>query len=182
MTPQWWIARGGGNCLRWKYRWVNILRLELFMTPQWWIARGAGNGLRWKYRWVNILRLELFMTPQWWIARGADNGLRWKYRWKTKEFKPSFIGPFKIIARIGSVAYRLELPEKLNGIHDTFHVSYLRKCLTNESAYVQLEDLEIDNRLNYVERLVVILDRNVKHLRKQVPEPGKGSMEKQKGI
>ncbi|KAL8225683.1 hypothetical protein R6Q57_018240 [Mikania cordata] len=69
MTPQWWIARGAGNCLRWKYRWVNILRLELFMTPQWWIARGAGNCLRWKYRWVNILRLELIMTPQWWIAR-----------------------------------------------------------------------------------------------------------------
>ncbi|KAD6454515.1 hypothetical protein E3N88_09221 [Mikania micrantha] len=81
MTPQWWIARGASNCLRWKYRWVNILRLELFMTPQWWIARGAGNCLRWKYRWVNISRLELFMTPQWWIARGADNGLRWKYRW-----------------------------------------------------------------------------------------------------
>ncbi|KAD3640373.1 hypothetical protein E3N88_29596 [Mikania micrantha] len=81
MTPQWWIARGAGNCLRWKYRWVNILRLELYMTPQWWIARGAGNCLRWKYRWVNILRLELYMTPQWWIARGAGNCLRWKYRW-----------------------------------------------------------------------------------------------------
>ncbi|KAD5960904.1 hypothetical protein E3N88_12376 [Mikania micrantha] len=83
MTPQWWIARGAGNCRlnvydskmvdsqsqrcwqlsRWKYRWVNILDL-IFVTPQWWIARGAGNCLRWKYRWVNILRLELFMTPQ----------------------------------------------------------------------------------------------------------------------
>ncbi|KAD6454958.1 hypothetical protein E3N88_09664 [Mikania micrantha] len=59
-----------GNCLRWKYRWVNILRLELFMTPQWWIARGASNCLRWKYRWVNILRLTICMTPQWWIVRG----------------------------------------------------------------------------------------------------------------
>ncbi|KAD2804740.1 hypothetical protein E3N88_38117 [Mikania micrantha] len=64
MTPQWWIARGASNCLRWKYRWVNILRLELTMTPQWWIARGASNCLRWKYRWVNILRLEIFMIPQ----------------------------------------------------------------------------------------------------------------------
>ncbi|KAD5318271.1 hypothetical protein E3N88_18217 [Mikania micrantha] len=53
MTAQWWIARGAGNCLRWKYRWVNILRLELFMTPQWWIARGAGNFLRWKDRDLN---------------------------------------------------------------------------------------------------------------------------------
>ncbi|KAD4384831.1 hypothetical protein E3N88_24999 [Mikania micrantha] len=66
---------------KWKYRWVNILRLELYMTPQWWIARGAGNCLRWKYRWVNILRLDITMTPQWWIARGASNCLRWKYRW-----------------------------------------------------------------------------------------------------
>ncbi|KAD4385785.1 hypothetical protein E3N88_25954 [Mikania micrantha] len=74
-------ARGAGNGLRWKYRWVNILGLVIIMTPQWWIARGASNCLRWKYRWVNILRLELFMTPQWWIARGASNCLRWKYWW-----------------------------------------------------------------------------------------------------
>ncbi|KAD5803043.1 hypothetical protein E3N88_14403 [Mikania micrantha] len=88
---------------RWKYRWVNILDL-INMTPQWWIARGAGNCLdgstvpvgehlrldkydstmvdsqrcwqlsRWKYRWVNILDL-INMTPQWWIARGAGNCL-----------------------------------------------------------------------------------------------------------
>ncbi|KAD7117809.1 hypothetical protein E3N88_05077 [Mikania micrantha] len=74
-------ARGAGNCLRWKYRWVNTLRLDIIMTPQWWIARGASNCLRWKYRWVNMLSLELIMTPQWWIARGASNCLRWKYRW-----------------------------------------------------------------------------------------------------
>ncbi|KAD4888647.1 hypothetical protein E3N88_20720 [Mikania micrantha] len=95
---------------RWKYRWVNILDL-INMTPQWWIARGAGNCLdgstvpvgehlrldkydsimvdsqrcwqlsRWKYRWVNILDL-INMTPQWWIARGPGNCLRWKYRSK----------------------------------------------------------------------------------------------------
>ncbi|KAD3640194.1 hypothetical protein E3N88_29417 [Mikania micrantha] len=84
-----------------------------------------------------------------------------------KEVKPRFIGPFKIIARIRSVAYRLELPEELNGIHDTFHVSYLRKCLADESAYVPLEDLEIDDKLSYVEKPVTILDRKVKHLRKK---------------
>ncbi|KAD4179851.1 hypothetical protein E3N88_28442 [Mikania micrantha] len=243
---------------RWKYRWVNILDL-INMTPQWWIARGAGNCLDgstggWKYRWVNILDL-INMTPQWWIARGAGNCLRWKYRgskidmhwaissgtlkcrtpvcwgevgqrelahknvvkatnerinqirahlkaaqdrqksyadkrrrpiefqvgdfvllkvspWKgvirfRKQGKlgPRFIGPFKIIARVGEVAYRLELPEELSGIHNTFHVSYLRKCLADESAYIPLEDIEIDNRLNYVERSVAIIDRKVKQLR-----------------
>ncbi|KAC9774267.1 hypothetical protein E3N88_45278 [Mikania micrantha] len=83
MTPQWWIARGAGNCLDGSTGGVNILDL-INMTPQWWIARGAGNRLDgstggWKYRWVNILDL-INMTPQWWIARGAGNCLRWKYR------------------------------------------------------------------------------------------------------
>ncbi|KAD6453660.1 hypothetical protein E3N88_08366 [Mikania micrantha] len=84
---------------------------------------------------------------------------------KRGKLSPRFIGPFRVIARIGNVAYRLELPEELSGIHDTFHVSYLRKCLANESAYVPLEDLEIDDKLNYVEKPVAILDRKVKQLR-----------------
>ncbi|KAD4180494.1 hypothetical protein E3N88_29085 [Mikania micrantha] len=84
---------------------------------------------------------------------------------KRGKLSPRFIGPFKIIARIGEVAYRLELPDELSGIHNTFHVSYLRKCLADESAYVPLEDLEIDDKLNYVEKPVAILDRKVKQLR-----------------
>ncbi|KAD7480496.1 hypothetical protein E3N88_03632 [Mikania micrantha] len=60
---------------------------------------------------------------------------------KQGKLSPHFIGPSKIIARIGEVAYRLELPDELSGIHNTFHVSYLRKCLADESAYVPLEDL-----------------------------------------
>ncbi|KAD2805047.1 hypothetical protein E3N88_38424 [Mikania micrantha] len=97
---------------------------------------------------------------------------------KQGKLKPRIIGQFNIIARIGDVAYRLELPKELNGIHDTFHVSYLRKCLADESAYVPLEDLEIDDKLNYVEKPVAILDRKVKHLRNkslnQVKVQGKG--------
>ncbi|KAD7480443.1 hypothetical protein E3N88_03579 [Mikania micrantha] len=84
---------------------------------------------------------------------------------KRGKLSPRFIGPFNIIARIGEVAYRLELPDELSGIHNTFHVSYLRKCLADESAYVPLEDLEIDDKLNYVEKPVAILDRKVKQLR-----------------
>ncbi|KAD7477209.1 hypothetical protein E3N88_00345 [Mikania micrantha] len=66
---------------------------------------------------------------------------------KRGKLSPRFIGPFKIIARVGEVAYRLELPEELSGIHNTFHVSYLRKCLADESACVPLEDIEIDDKL-----------------------------------
>ena len=84
---------------------------------------------------------------------------------KRGKLSPCFIGPFKIIARVGKFAYRLELPEELSEIHNTFHVSYLRKCLVDESAYVPYEDLEIGDKLNYVEKPVAILDRKVKQLR-----------------
>ncbi|KAD2805228.1 hypothetical protein E3N88_38605 [Mikania micrantha] len=84
---------------------------------------------------------------------------------KRGKLSPCFIGPFKILARVGEVAYRLELPEELKGIHNTFHVSYLRKCLADESAYVPLEDVEVIDKLDYIEKPVAILDRKVKQLR-----------------
>jgi hypothetical protein len=65
---------------------------------------------------------------------------------------------------VGQVAYQLELPEELSGIHNTFHVSYLWKCLADEMAYVPLDDIVIGDKLNYVERPMAILDRNVIHL------------------
>ncbi|KAI3687635.1 hypothetical protein L1987_81335 [Smallanthus sonchifolius] len=69
------------------------------------------------------------------------------------------------MARVGEVAYRLELPDELSGIHPTFHVSHLRKCLADESAHVPLTDIEVDNSLNYIEEPVAILDRKEKRLR-----------------
>ncbi|KAK1415113.1 hypothetical protein QVD17_30884 [Tagetes erecta] len=84
---------------------------------------------------------------------------------KRGKLSPRFIGPFKIIDRVGKVAYRLELPEELNGIHNTFHVSYLRKCLADETACVPLNDIEVNEKLNYVEKPVAILDHKVKQLR-----------------
>ncbi|KAK9077569.1 hypothetical protein SSX86_005906 [Deinandra increscens subsp. villosa] len=84
---------------------------------------------------------------------------------KRGKLSPRFIGPFKILARVGDNAYQLELPEELSGIHNTFHVANLRKCLADESAYVPLDDLVVDKKLNYVERPIAILDRKVKKLR-----------------
>ncbi|KAD4180535.1 hypothetical protein E3N88_29126 [Mikania micrantha] len=100
---------------------------------------------------------------------------------KRGKLSPRFIGPFKIIARVGNVAYRLELPEELKLIHNTFHVSYLRKCLTDESTYVPLEDIEVDEKLNYVEKPVEILDHQVKLLRNKTIDQVKVRWKHRKG-
>ena len=84
---------------------------------------------------------------------------------KRGKLSPRFIGPFRILERVGKVAYLLEFPEELSRLHPTFHVSHLRKCLADESAFVPIDDLELDEKLNYVEQPVAILDRKVKKLR-----------------
>ncbi|XP_021991867.1 uncharacterized protein LOC110888659 [Helianthus annuus] len=84
---------------------------------------------------------------------------------KRGKLSPRFIGPFKIIERVGKVAYRLELPEELSGIHGTFHVSQLRKCLAEETTYIYYDDIEVDNSVNYTVRPIEILDRMIKDLR-----------------
>ena len=63
------------------------------------------------------------------------------------------------------MAYRLELPEELSRIHNTFHVSQLRKCVADESSVISLDDIQLDGSLNYVERPVAILDQKTKRLR-----------------
>ena len=79
---------------------------------------------------------------------------------------PRYVGPFKILERVGRVAYRLELPEELNNVHPTFHVSNLKKCLAEENLHVPLEDLQINEALHFVEKPVEIMDREAKKLRR----------------
>ncbi|GJR84880.1 putative reverse transcriptase domain-containing protein [Tanacetum coccineum] len=77
-----------------------------------------------------------------------------------------FVGPFKIIEKVGSVAYRLDLPEELNGVHDTFHVSNLKKCLADPTLKVPLDEIQVDTKLNFVEEPVEILEREFKKLKR----------------
>ena len=89
---------------------------------------------------------------------------------KRGKLSPRFVGPFKILERIGSVAYRLELPPELSNIHDVFHVSNLKKCLTDESLIVPLEEIHIDEKLQFSEEPVEVMDRETKVLkRSRVP-------------
>ncbi|KAJ9542018.1 hypothetical protein OSB04_028524 [Centaurea solstitialis] len=83
---------------------------------------------------------------------------------KRGKLEPRYIGPFTVLARVGKVAYRLELPDVLGQIHSTFHVSQLRKCLADETSHIPLDDIQVDEALNYVERSVAVLERKVKEL------------------
>ncbi|XP_021990838.1 uncharacterized protein LOC110887567 [Helianthus annuus] len=100
---------------------------------------------------------------------------------KKGKLSPRFIGPFTIIERVGKVAYRLDLLEELSRIHSTFHVSHLRKCLADETSYIHYDDIEVDDRLNYVVKPVAILDRKVKTLRNKKINQVKVKWEHKKG-
>nr|GEU64737.1 putative reverse transcriptase domain-containing protein [Tanacetum cinerariifolium] len=78
---------------------------------------------------------------------------------KRGKLSPRYIGPFEIIERIGLVAYKLELPVKLRGIHSTFYVSNLKKCLADENLVIPLEEVQLDDKLHFIEEPVEIIDR-----------------------
>ncbi|GKA83908.1 putative reverse transcriptase domain-containing protein [Tanacetum coccineum] len=96
--------------------------------------------------------------------RYADN------RHKPLEFEGKlasrYVGPFEILERIGPVAYRLRLPEELSSVHDTFHVSNLKKCLADASLHVPLNEIKVDKTLRFVEEPVEIMDHEIKKLKR----------------
>ncbi|GKC80907.1 putative reverse transcriptase domain-containing protein [Tanacetum coccineum] len=85
---------------------------------------------------------------------------------KKGKLAPRFVGPFEIIKKVGPVAYRLDLPEELNGVHDMFHVSNLKKCLVDPTLQVPLDEIRVDAKLNFVEEPVEILEREFKKLKR----------------
>ncbi|GJW40446.1 reverse transcriptase domain-containing protein [Tanacetum coccineum] len=85
---------------------------------------------------------------------------------KKGKLAPRYVGPFEILERVGPVAYRLRLPEELSGVHDTFHVSNLKKCLADASLRVPLDEIKVDKTLRFVEEPVEIMDREIKSLKR----------------
>ncbi|GJU22837.1 hypothetical protein Tco_1156179 [Tanacetum coccineum] len=85
---------------------------------------------------------------------------------KKGKLAPRYIGPFEILKRIGPVAYRLRLSEELSGVHDTFHVLNLKKCLADASLHVTLDEIKVDKTLRFVEEHVEIMDREIRSLKR----------------
>nr|GFA23500.1 putative reverse transcriptase domain-containing protein [Tanacetum cinerariifolium] len=105
---------------------------------------------------------------------------------KQGKINPRYVGPFKVLEEVGSIAYKLELPEELSRVleeigkvayklelpeelrrvHNTFHVSNLKKCHADEPLAVPLDGLHFDDKLHFVEEPVEIVDREVKRLKR----------------
>ncbi|KAK1424591.1 hypothetical protein QVD17_19924 [Tagetes erecta] len=85
---------------------------------------------------------------------------------KKGKLAPRYVGPFKVLKRIGKVSYELELPEELGGVHPVFHVSNLKKCLSDDNLIVPIDDIRIDESMQFIERSLEIIDREVKQLKR----------------
>ncbi|GJT97060.1 putative reverse transcriptase domain-containing protein [Tanacetum coccineum] len=84
---------------------------------------------------------------------------------KRGKLNPHYIGPFKIIAKIGTVAYRLEPLERLSRVHSTFHVSKLKKCMADEPLAIPLDEIQVDDKLHFIKEPVELMDCEVKRLK-----------------
>ncbi|GJT78170.1 putative reverse transcriptase domain-containing protein [Tanacetum coccineum] len=114
------------------------------------------HDLKKLYWWPNMKEeIATYVSPLKGVIRFGKRG----------KLNPRYIGPFKILAKIGTVAYRLELPKQLSRVHITLHGSSLKKCLSDETFAIPLDEIQIDDKLHFVEEPVEILDREVKHLK-----------------
>nr|GEW62878.1 putative reverse transcriptase domain-containing protein [Tanacetum cinerariifolium] len=87
---------------------------------------------------------------------------------KKGKLAPRFVRPFEIIKKVGTVAYSLDLPKELNSVHDTFHGLNLKKCLAEPTLQVPLDEIQVDDKLNFMEEPVEIMEREFKKLKRSI--------------
>ncbi|GJS08711.1 hypothetical protein Tco_0365507 [Tanacetum coccineum] len=84
---------------------------------------------------------------------------------KRGKLNSRYVGPFKVLEKVGAIAYKLKLPQELRRLHNMFHVSNLKKCYADEPLVVPLDGLHIDDKLHFLEEPVEIMDQEVKRLK-----------------
>nr|GEX67289.1 reverse transcriptase domain-containing protein [Tanacetum cinerariifolium] len=84
---------------------------------------------------------------------------------KQGKLNPRYIRPFKILEKVGTITYRLELPEQSSRVHSTFYVSKLKKRMVDEPLVIPMDEIQVDDKLNFIEEPVEIMDREVKRLK-----------------
>nr|GEX66999.1 putative reverse transcriptase domain-containing protein [Tanacetum cinerariifolium] len=85
---------------------------------------------------------------------------------KRGKLNPRYVGPFKVLAKLGKVVYRLELPQEFSIVHHTFYVSNMKKCYAEEPLVMSLEGIHVDDKLQFVEEPVEIMEREIKRLKR----------------
>nr|GFB69204.1 putative reverse transcriptase domain-containing protein [Tanacetum cinerariifolium] len=101
-------------------------------------------------------KVMLKVSPWKWVVRFG----------KRRKLNPRYIGPFQVLSIVGDVAYTLELPQQLSRVHNTFHVSNLKKCVSDESLVIPLEELHVDDKLHFVEEPIEVVGREIKRLKR----------------
>nr|GEZ34155.1 hypothetical protein [Tanacetum cinerariifolium] len=101
-------------------------------------------------------KVMLKVSPWKWVVRFGKRG----------KLNPRYVGPFKVLERVGDVAYKLNLPEELSRVHNTFYVSNLKKCHADEPLAISLDGLHFEDKLHFVEEPVEIVDHEVKRLKR----------------
>nr|GEY49123.1 putative reverse transcriptase domain-containing protein [Tanacetum cinerariifolium]GEZ16810.1 putative reverse transcriptase domain-containing protein [Tanacetum cinerariifolium] len=81
---------------------------------------------------------------------------------KRGKLNPRYVGPFKVLAKVGKVAYRLELPQELSRVHHTFYMSNPKKCYADRPLVMPLEGTHIDDKLQFMEQPIKIIEREIK--------------------
>nr|GFA10410.1 putative reverse transcriptase domain-containing protein [Tanacetum cinerariifolium] len=102
-------------------------------------------------------KVMLKVSPWKWVIRFG----------KREKLNPCYIGPFKILTKVGMLAYRLELLEQLSRVNNTFHVSNLKKCFVDEPLAILLDEIQIDDKLNFIDEPVEIMDREVGQIKQR---------------
>ncbi|GKC47310.1 hypothetical protein Tco_1065032 [Tanacetum coccineum] len=85
---------------------------------------------------------------------------------KRGKLNPRYVGPFRVLAKVRKVAYKLELPQELSKVHHSFHVSNMKKCYADKPLIMPLEGIHVDDKLQFVEEPVEIKEQEIKRLKR----------------